>query len=73
MRAAEMRTFAYGVHDLRCLAYVSACTVCGHRWKDPAYEAENSQLVNEAISAATHQQIGPDELRTDNASERCFE
>jgi hypothetical protein len=73
VRAAEMRRFVHGGYELCCLAFVSNCMVCGHRWEDPMYDGENTRLVEQAIEAATHQPPASEEHRTDNALERCFE
>ncbi len=54
VRAAEMKSFTYEGSDLRCLAFVSNCVTCGHRWEDPMYDGENSNLVEQACKAAAH-------------------
>gem|GEM_PF-4670321 len=53
MPAAQMRTFEHEGQTLHCLAFVSSCIVCGHRWKDEIHEAVNSHHVEEARAVAT--------------------
>ena len=49
--AAQMRTFEYDGQTVRCLALVASCMVCGHRWEDETYEAENALLAEQALTA----------------------
>lgn len=52
-RTAVTRSFEYEGHSLRCLAFVSSCMVCGHRWEDEAHSAANSRQVELACRAAS--------------------
>jgi hypothetical protein len=54
--AAQMKTFEYKGQTLNYLALVSSCMVCGHRWEDETYEAENSHHVEEARAVVTNRQ-----------------
>lgn len=56
VRAGEMRQFHHDGTEVRCLAFVSNCMVCGHRWEDPLYEEENAVLVTAACNAALDHQ-----------------
>ena len=47
-----MRTFEHNGQSLHCLTFVSSCTLCGHRWKDEAYEAVNAYHVEQACAVA---------------------
>lgn len=49
--AAQMRTFEYEGQILSCLALVSSCVICGHRWEDDAYAAQNSLFAEQAREA----------------------
>jgi len=51
--AAQMRTFEHEGQSLSCLAFVSNCIVCGHRWQDEMHEAENLRHVEEARAIAS--------------------
>jgi hypothetical protein len=48
--AAQMRTFEYEGQTLHCLALVSSCMVCGHRWENATYDAENSLFAEQACA-----------------------
>ena len=52
--AAQMRTFEYRGQTLRCLELISSCMVCGHRWEDEIYAAENWHHVEKARAALTN-------------------
>jgi hypothetical protein len=52
-RAATTKSFEYEGQNLRCLAFVSSCTVCGHHWEDDTHAAENSLHVERACQAAS--------------------
>jgi len=51
--AAQLRTVEYEGQTVRCLALVSSCMVCGHRWEDDMYEAENSLFAEQACAAVS--------------------
>jgi len=55
--AAETKTFEYKGQTLHCLVLVSSCMVCGHRWEDETYEAENSHHIEEARAVITNRLI----------------
>jgi len=50
--AAQMKTFEHEGRTLHCLAFVSSCIVCGHRWQDPRYTELNSHHVERACTIA---------------------
>ena len=54
--AAQTRTLEYEGQTLRCLFFVSHCTVCGHQWKNAIYEAVNAHHVERARALATGRQ-----------------
>ena len=55
--AAQMRTFEYEGQTLQCLAFVSSCAVCGHRWEDQTYDTENALFAEQArIAVSTRRQ-----------------
>ncbi len=51
--AAQMRTFEYEGQTLRCLSLVSSCVVCGYRWEDATYDAENALFAEQARAAVS--------------------
>jgi hypothetical protein len=51
--AAQMKTFEHEGCTLHCLAFVSSCIVCGHRWQDQRYTELNSHHVERACTVAT--------------------
>lgn len=51
--AAQMKTFEYEGQTLRCIYLVSSCMVCGHRWEDEMYEAENLLFAEQARAAVS--------------------
>ena len=51
--AAQTRIIEYEGQTLHCLALVSSCMVCGHRWEDEKYEAENLLFAEQARAAVS--------------------
>lgn len=51
--AAQMRTFDYDGQTVNCLALVASCMVCGHRWEDETYDAENALFAEQARAAVS--------------------
>ncbi len=72
-RAAESRTFVCEGHNLRCLAFVSSCVVCGHRWEDQAYQDENFQQVRQTCKAAACRLAAANGPRLRKGLEHCTE
>jgi len=67
-RTATTRNFPYEGQDLHCLAFVSSCTVCGHRWEDEAYEAENSRQIGQARRVASSRPLMSGDAGSSTAS-----
>ena len=57
--AAQMRTFEYEGQTLRCLSLVSSCIICGHRWEDEMYDAENALFAEQARAAVSSRSSSP--------------
>jgi hypothetical protein len=55
--AAQMKIFEYEGHPLHCIAFVSSCTICGHRWEDPRYTEVNLHHAERACAAADGRQM----------------
>lgn len=51
--AAQMRTFEFEGETLRCLSLVSSCIICGYRWEDETYDAENALFAEQARAAVS--------------------
>ena len=51
--AAEMKTFEHEGQSLHCIAFVSSCAICGHRWEDPRYADANRRHSERACAVAT--------------------
>jgi len=61
-RAAQTRSFVYAGQNLRCLQFVACCDVCGHCWRDEAYENANLRHVERACHVEVSRQQAANEL-----------
>ena len=66
--AAQMRTFAYEGQTLRCISLVSSCIICGYRWEDEAYDAENELFAEQARATISSRLQSPHDAHSCDAA-----